>query len=877
LRDRNWQLSVVSLIPFPLFHTGTCVGDDREIVHLIQFFFCFPSTHERQMTVTGTERTFTVSPNVVGRGANSTIYEVTALDRSALATDPDMARVAKVMSAPDADAAGALLNKCRAIQALPPHPAVVVYDDVRGGFQSDLDVTVLMQRYHGDLAEFLARHRTRGRVPIPTVLHIARQLSQGLSHLHRLGVWHLDLSLSNVLVRGVTSATPTVAIADLENSRVLSAEGPPQEFTAEFAAPERDAPNRCSDKCDVFSLAVLLHALASGSEFPGAVDGVPGLGSGFLSRAEMTPARIGAVMHRDLPESPHLAALLGLALSHDPSTRISMQSFSEAVEVLAGNGTLRFPMILAPVLLTALDDTQRLKVVVNDASGAVDILSGCCNCGHARHAGHAFRTDCIDGSMHLPGLLSPPSSFAPSVLASVLSYEFGDGALFRFAYPMASPTCAPSSPSNSAAGFVAVANESDPLAALQIHGGFLINTHHDRGFHSPDIAFAAGVHGTPDQCVLTLPFSAPQAWPWECTVQLQRQGRIRSPVPAFLRTCDSKAFSWILPGETFVLGNEEAWEPAPNGGFAFFFHDDATEPNELDRYFAVVDRIAPSALTIPAASPVVSSPIVNTVASLMQDAFRSVAAVGLAGASAIFRPGGAAQPAHTTPKPDQQALTVASPAVADRATTAGPAAATLPSPTAGQSSSAAPAAAVSLPRPDVMLIRLLSIVVPAATLQVEGSLWTCSLTGESGELLQSHRVGGPLAAALRLPPTTRTIRMLHCTVSPSDTERFFPHQAIAAFNGEGALVACRAFRFSTKPHEQDESSTSGERIALMIPAEGPTTPRYQGDDAPMRLQSAQGELGIAMVGTNVSPDGTKLTLFCASANGETWHVRKVRT
>jgi hypothetical protein len=689
------------------------------------------------------------------------------------------------------------------------------------------------------------------------VLHIARQLAAGLAHLHAHEIWHLDVSLANILVADMQSPTPTVVLSDLENSRLRAGDAPSSEFTADFASPERAMGQRCSGRSDVFSLAVVLHALASGAEFPGIVDGVPELGAGLLSRPEMTPTRVASVLHRDLPADPHLASLLALALNHDERSRITMSRFLEGIDALLGGGSLAFPHVLAPLRLRIATPEQRQHVLVTVASELYDTTTTCCNCGRPRHANMTHRTDCTDGSMHLPGNVSPPSSRAPRSLIGDVSPTLLAGLDFRFLYPMC-----PAAPvaTASADGFVPVVDERDPLNLLQLHGGFAVTEAVGGKEVRPPKALlvlageqsgAAPRTGTDSVAVA---FSAPQPWPSECTRQLLQAGRVHSPIPALLGTGSARSFAWVLPDEAFELANGEMWLPAPDGGFVFLFSDNPRDPHDADRFFAIAAQVDE-----PPAGPRHATrgpgPGPGGVLAL-SDVWRSIMREATTVAHSV---------AHVTgllPRADRPQRSPLRPP------TPPPPAATLPAAAGGDADAVTAPPTASPPAP-LLPIAVSLVSLPSDAFRFALDRWECKLSGENGEVGARRELTPALAAALHLPPATRAIATMRCVEAPDAHDKLMTHHGIVAFDTTGAVVAVAALRVACG------ATVPGLKIRAVIPAEGPTCTEYIGDDAPMPIHGCG---DVKMVGLRVedaSHSGTA-RFFFATSQSDCWHVRRVK-
>ena len=175
----------------------------------------------------------------------------------------------------------------------------------------------------------------RGRLPLPLVLRIVRQVAEGLEAAHAVGVAHRDIKPANVLfdVRGDAKimdfglAAPVAAAA--ESGQLI---GSPR-----YMAPEQIRGDRVDARTDLYALGVMLFELCAG--FPPFDH--PSVNA-LLAMHLDTPA---PSLSRTLPElSPDLEALVNRLLAKRPEDRL--QSAAEVAEILkllaTGGGSSRF-------------------------------------------------------------------------------------------------------------------------------------------------------------------------------------------------------------------------------------------------------------------------------------------------------------------------------------------------------------------------------------------------------------------------------------------------------------------------------------------------------------------------------------------------------
>lgn len=129
----------------------------------------------------------------------------------------------------------------------------------------DLDFLVMEFAPFGDC--FIYRKRFPGAcVPPRIAAHIVQQTLRGLEHAHENGVCHHDIKLSNLLL-AATDPSPIVKICDFGLSALASSYVSGRRIVAgtpAYMAPERAAGKEGDHRSDLYSVAVMLFALANG-------------------------------------------------------------------------------------------------------------------------------------------------------------------------------------------------------------------------------------------------------------------------------------------------------------------------------------------------------------------------------------------------------------------------------------------------------------------------------------------------------------------------------------------------------------------------------------------------------------------------------------
>lgn len=146
---------------------------------------------------------------------------------------------------------------------LPAHPHVV---EIEGFTQSDVGKGLLMPFYPSSLLDAMGE-----RMDVQHAAAIASQIMDGLQHLHKNGVLHLDLKPGNILISKDGSAAladfglaRAVKKADLSSNPELKLSNRAVSGTLLYMSPEQLVGMDLSAKSDVFALGVILYQLLTG-------------------------------------------------------------------------------------------------------------------------------------------------------------------------------------------------------------------------------------------------------------------------------------------------------------------------------------------------------------------------------------------------------------------------------------------------------------------------------------------------------------------------------------------------------------------------------------------------------------------------------------
>jgi eukaryotic-like serine/threonine-protein kinase len=212
-----------------------------------------------------------------------------------------------------------------------------------------------------DLSTTLKR---TGRLPTSRLIHIFRQILEGLFAAHEQGVIHRDLKPQNIML----DASDNVFVTDFGLAKSLEQSGMTQTGvivgTPYYMSPEQVKGTPIDHRSDIYSVGVILYQMSTGQ--------LPFTGSSpyevMAQRLHAVPPAAGR-LNPDLPA--HLGKILERCMVVDPAARY--QTVSDVLKDLDSGGfrtTLRFEVAkrrwLRPALAVAL--------FVGLVAGAVIIL-----------------------------------------------------------------------------------------------------------------------------------------------------------------------------------------------------------------------------------------------------------------------------------------------------------------------------------------------------------------------------------------------------------------------------------------------------------------------------------------------------------------------
>jgi serine/threonine-protein kinase len=213
------------------------------------------------------------------------------------------------------------------------HPALVDVFDY--GFHTNESPYIIMEYVEGE--SLAARIQRMGKLPIPMVVDVARQIAAGMGMAHLAGLVHRDLKPGNIQLAGGRKgqSCDTVKILDFGIAKLMSPDpitGPLTQMSAFLGTPMYMAPEQClgagnvDHRSDIYALGCMMYEMACGRP-PFVAPAVRELIAGHL-RGTPPPPRS---LRPDIPAD--LAAIILKALAKTPASR--QKNMSELADDLA--------------------------------------------------------------------------------------------------------------------------------------------------------------------------------------------------------------------------------------------------------------------------------------------------------------------------------------------------------------------------------------------------------------------------------------------------------------------------------------------------------------------------------------------------------------
>jgi serine/threonine-protein kinase len=157
-------------------------------------------------------------------------------------------------------------REARVLGRIGSNANIVSLHDYEIGSDGSVQYIVFQYLGGGTLAEYL---QAAGQLPLGDILRLGRQLCRGLSHLHKGGLIHRDVSPDNVWLDDHRAAH----LGDFDSAIPATGAGSLLPITTgTFAAPEERHGRSLDARCDLYSLGGVLYVAATGAPSPGDLD-----------------------------------------------------------------------------------------------------------------------------------------------------------------------------------------------------------------------------------------------------------------------------------------------------------------------------------------------------------------------------------------------------------------------------------------------------------------------------------------------------------------------------------------------------------------------------------------------------------------------------
>ncbi|ORC91663.1 uncharacterized protein TM35_000052590 [Trypanosoma theileri] len=315
-----------------------------------------------------------------------------------------------------------------------------------------------------------------------------------------------------------------------------------------------------------------------------------------LNHTSLTPSDIIRRVRRDLQPGPYSNPFIHLVifmLAQDPLTRPTIRVLDQILQgILRHKPILRFPFAIGSFDLLRVLHPE--NVLIDPVKGLYIMSTECVLCKRRRSSSYG-RSGSGSSSNMCSHPACGPNDHRPAVCSPLWSTdELLPGYIVTKCSQMTylSPLVGKVEDKEKRRCIEAALREDniDRDSLLQLFGGFAVLEANNKGTLTTRevmVPIPCNVLYKKEKkdVITTISFTAALPWPSQCTHQLQQEGRIQRAVPALFSIRNVYWYAWILPGETFLLG-ENKWMPAADGAFVFWFSENLT-PTEQDRYFLV--------------------------------------------------------------------------------------------------------------------------------------------------------------------------------------------------------------------------------------------------------------------------------------------------
>ena len=160
------------------------------------------------------------------------------------------------IDANDEDAVKRFNREAKAVTSL-SHPNIVSIYDVENEFYY-----LILEYVEGmTLKDYMIKNP---RIPIETIVHIAKQIAAGLSHAHQNGIIHRDIKPQNILMNeNLTCKITDFGIARAYGDTTLTQTNQ-MLGTVYYLSPEQARGNVATAQSDIYSLGILIFEMITG-------------------------------------------------------------------------------------------------------------------------------------------------------------------------------------------------------------------------------------------------------------------------------------------------------------------------------------------------------------------------------------------------------------------------------------------------------------------------------------------------------------------------------------------------------------------------------------------------------------------------------------
>jgi eukaryotic-like serine/threonine-protein kinase len=199
--------------------------------------------------------------SVLGEGGMGVVY----LGRHALIDKPVAIKALRTDLVEDVESTARFINEAQSASKIGSEHIIDISDF---GMLPGGGAYFVMEYLKGrGLSELIAKHK---RLPVPRMLHIVKQVAEGLGAAHRAGIVHRDLKPDNVMLIERGGDSDFVKILDFGIAKVGSSAasrltragtvfGTPQ-----YMSPEQAAGLNVDHRADIYSLGIIMYEMLKG-------------------------------------------------------------------------------------------------------------------------------------------------------------------------------------------------------------------------------------------------------------------------------------------------------------------------------------------------------------------------------------------------------------------------------------------------------------------------------------------------------------------------------------------------------------------------------------------------------------------------------------